>query len=340
MAKLTEVSSRTSTLSTEGSESSKGSENNEIRASLLRVSDGTASPTNFEVRLRCPFCAEETFLGDRFCQECGSVQPAFADETLSIFEKAKEFLSTKKQLASAILALSIFGGLAFYGIFTSLSLPGEVEKSLQENRLNDAVRLSEQLYVARFGSLSGKDAELYSVAFHRRAQIFATNNNTKAALVDLARVLPAYSQKADVDRLSQSYFTSMMSNKDIPGDKASSKVLSPGTAADATLQGKQKLLDSSAAQSQTSSKKNLSNPVSAINEDSSAQAAAGKTDAAAGDTSDDDDAREEKEMAHYNNMLAEYFSKKKQNDSVQASSEKLKEPPSFNEWIQSGRSEF
>lgn len=334
MAKLTEVSGRTITLSTESSES------NEIRASLLRVSEGTASPANFEVRLRCPLCSEETFLGDRFCQECGSVQPAFADENYSIFGRAKEFLSNKKQLASAILTFSLLGGLVLYAIFTSLSLPGEVEKSLQENRLNDAVRLSEQLYVARFGSLSGKDAELYCTAFHRRAQIFAANNNAKGALVDLARVLPTYSQKADVDRLSQLYLASIMSNKDIPHANVSPKAQPSGTTTDATIPSKPNLVDTSAAPSQMKSRKNLSDPVSAMKEHSSAQPAAGTPEASSGDNSDDDDAREEKEMAHYNNMLAEYFSKKKQNDSVQTSSEKLKEPPSFNEWIQSGRSEF
>lgn len=328
LAKLTEVSSPTST------------EADEIRASLLRVSPDSVSPSAFEVRLRCPFCAEETFLGDRFCQECGSIQPAFADNSVAFFDKAKELLATKKQLLCAISIVTMIGGLLFYAVFTSLSLPGELEQSLKANRLNESVRLSEQLLVARFGSLTGKDAELYCTSFHRRALVYGSNNNAKGALVDLARILPTYSQKAEVDRLTQFYTASLLINQPVAPNSSSLKKAESGIANDAAGQSKLNAHESSisrqtVSQTQNSVRASLTSKDLSKTPTTSASAAA-----AAVDNGEDDDAKEEKEMAHYNNMLAEYFSKKKQGDTPPGNAETVKEPPSFNEWVQSGKAEF
>lgn len=328
MAKLTEVSSPTST------------EANEIRASLLRASNDSISPSAFEVRLRCPFCAEETFLGDRFCQECGSIQPAFSDNSISIIDKAKELLATKKQLFGVISLATVIGGLLFYAVFTSLSLPGELEQSLKANRLNESVRLSEQLLVARFGNLSGKDAELYCTSFHRRAQVYGSNNNPKSALVDLARILPTYSQKAEVDRLTQFYTASLLINQPEAPNSSSLKKGESGIASDAAGQSKLNARESSTSRQNASPTQNSASASLTSKDLSKTPTTSASAANAAVDNGEDDDAKEEKEMAHYNNMLAEYFSKKKQGDAPSGNAETVKEPPSFNEWVQSGKAEF
>ncbi len=272
--------------------------------------------------LHCPDCQAETFLGDMYCQECGSVQPAFAEKPHSSLHIFWGFLSRNYRVicvASGAVAAAL---LVLAGFVVFARIPADLQSALSENKLNDAVVLAEKLMVSRLGKLEGGDADLYSQAFFKRAQIFAGNGNYKKALLDLSKVLPAYSKMADVEQLRNVCVAGVTpaAGLIVPPAKTTQDnappAKEPARAAKASL-GRNREQTSKLSSSSLISKDQA--PVEESNLDKE------EVDS------------EEADMAVYNRHLAEYFSRRESKSSKASS---VKEPPSFSEWVQSGKSEF
>lgn len=293
--------------------------------------------------LQCPACNAETFLGDQFCQECGSTQPAFQNESRVSPDAIKGFIASRKKVLIAICALVLSVWLVV-SLLSAVTITDELDKTISQNRLNDAAGLAEKLFVSRFGSLSGRDAELYSEAFYRRAQVFAKNRNFKPALGDLTKVLPSYSKSAEVAQLKASYQL-LLSQGNIavePNATTAKETRSVfhQTRSDA---GSAQALGKSPARVQTAASTSANSAAADTAESPESQ----PVDLANSDKEEVNS--EEVDMAAYNRHLAEYFSRteskssKGSTNSSNSSNSKgslVKEPPSFSEWVQSGKTEF
>lgn len=317
----------------------------EIRATLLRdtfedESHSRLSSHSSQLVLHCPDCRAETFLGDQFCQECGSTQPAFENNKALISPDAvKTLLASRKKLLVASCAL-LFGVWSVTAIVFASNLPGELDRTISQNRLNDATALAERLFLSRFGALSGRDAESYSEAFYRRAQIFAKNRNFKLALGDLTKVLPSYSRSAEVAQLKASYqlFLSqgnLAVEPSLAATKEAPSVLPQTKTNDISAPAVSKTL----AVGKTPARLLMQSVVSKTAKSEVADTAE-STDLQQVDVANSDKEEvnsEEVDMAAYNRHLAEYFSR---TESKNSKGSAVKEPPSFSEWVQSGKAEF
>ncbi|MBA3993723.1 MAG: hypothetical protein C0469_09365 [Cyanobacteria bacterium DS2.3.42] len=311
----------------------------EIRATLLSdtfedESHSRPSSHSSQLVLQCPDCRAETFLGDQFCQECGSTQPAFVNNKAPISPAAvKTLLASRKKLLVASCAL-LFGVWSVTAIVFASNLPGELDRTISQNRLNDATALAERLFLSRFGALSGRDAESYSEAFYRRAQIFAKNRNFKLALGDLTKVLPSYSRSAEVAQLKASYqlFLSQgnlavepspAATKEAPSvfhQTKSNDISVPAVGKTPARSRMQAVVSPTAKSEATDTAESTElQPVDVANSDK------------------EEVNSEEVDMAAYNRHLAEYFSR---TESKNSKGLPVKEPPSFSEWVQSGKAEF
>lgn len=231
-------------------------------------------------------------------------------------------------------------------VVSVIKLPDDLDKSIAANRLNDAADLAEKLFVSRFGALNGRDAESYSDAFYKRAQVFAKNRNFKLALVDLSKVLPSFSRTAEVEQLKASY----------------QLFLTQGNTPSATNAAP--LIETSSATRPIKSKETSQPNISRPQVKSKIQAASNPSqkndpliDNVAAEAQlvdstniDKDEVNsEEADMAAYNRHLAEYFSRRDAKDTKGAKVTKetreskvstVKDPPSFSEWVQTGKAEF
>ncbi len=164
------------------------------------------------------------FSAINYRQNAEVTQPAFENKSRISPDAIKTFLASQKKSLIAICALLVgiwsrlCNRVCHYTSLTSL------DKTISQNRLNDATGLAERLFVSRFGTLSGRDAEMYSEAFYRRAQVFAKNRNFKLALGDLTRVLPSYSRSAEVSQLKASYLLFLSQGKAAVGTNATTPV--------------------------------------------------------------------------------------------------------------------
>jgi len=290
-------------------------------------------------KMHCPYCNAETFLGDCFCQECGAIQPAFVEKPPNFFKKAKQALCAKPMLFAACIAAGLVLAFGIVGLKLFFDLPGELRNALNQNRLNDATELAQKLMVSRFGYLDGADAELHNAAFHRRAKIFANNRNFKMALADLMQVRTAYSQFTEVEQLKSLYSgllfqpapstlksgganvsvatpsTDAVQNSDVPARRVASSAARQSEQAlsrqAAEAAGSSELKHSSSAESEVTEEPSTSSSKEEVNSDT-----------------------EEAEMAAYNRQLAEHFQSRESRGSA------AKEPPSFTEWIGSGKAAF
>ncbi|HEY9786621.1 MAG TPA: zinc ribbon domain-containing protein, partial [Candidatus Obscuribacterales bacterium] len=184
-------------------------------------------------RLSCRFCRAETAQDDRFCQDCGAPQLRDSDgETDSAQREAwrglaaitaawSRFTAHAKKVAPAWLfrsarpARGAYLAVVLSAVLFALppvlhylyveKIAAEARQALAENRLNDAVRTCDQLYVARGGSLSAAQREIANEALLRRSQVFAGNGNYRAALSDLAKITPEFSQYAVAITLTRSF---------------------------------------------------------------------------------------------------------------------------------------
>lgn len=289
--------------------------------------DLAASPAA-QFILHCPHCQSETLLGDKFCQDCGGLQPAFEEKTsfaslVTMLQSNSKFLYFSVGVLSAsLLVLTCFYFFA--------KVPGDLQNSLSANKLNEAVVIAEKLMVSRLGSLQGPDAELYSEAFFRRAQVFAVNKNYKLALLDLSRVLPSYSKRAEVAELRktcgvlawQGNSVAIENPKLQESKRSASKLAARVKVASTTAQAP------------------VPSPHSAVNEAKSLVQSESGPFASGGASPIESSCEldsEEAEMAAYNRYLADYFSRR---ESKSSKASAIKEPPSFSEWVQSGKSEF
>lgn len=320
----------------------------EIRATLLSdtFEDHSHSKPFYrssQLVLQCPTCNAETFLGDQFCQECGSTQPAFQNESRVSPDAIKSFIASRKKILFAICALVLSVWLVI-ALLSAVTITDELDKTISQNRLNDAAGLAEKLFVSRFGSLSGRDAELYSEAFYRRAQVFANNRSFKPALGDLAKVLPSYSKSAEVAQLKASYQL-LLSQGNIavePSAKTAKEMrsvfhLTKADAVSAPVVGK------TPARVRTAPSSSAESIAADIAESPESQ----PVDLANSDKEEVNS--EEVDMAAYNRHLAEYFSRTESkgskgstnsSNSSNTKSSSMKEPPSFSEWVQSGKTDF
>ena len=333
----------------------------EVRATLLRESfedePECAHSSGAELVLHCPSCDAETLLGDRFCQECGTVQPAFREKSDYLQEQLKHLVSSKTRIFSIVLLASVFSVFSILALLAVAKLPDELERSLSANQLNDAIALADKLMVSRFGSLNGRDAELYSAAFHRRALVFANNHNYKFAICDLSKVLPSYSKSKEVAQLSSQYGMILFQGnppKDtgshesavkppINNDQSVDPVEAPAVRSAKNLEAS--AINSSSIHSQgaattrpvSESTAEKSPPAKALAQTESAlsnKSQSSKDEAAKSDKEEVNSDSEERDMALYNRHLADYFSHRESKGS------QTKDPPSFSEWVQSGKADF
>ena len=328
----------------------------EIRATLL--SDSFEAIQNQDSSIVCSFllcsaCGAETFSGDSFCQECGAAQPCLEglytravetyrdcsdDSVDSVADRLMQSVSNNPKLIAIVTVAAVIGVVGVIMLATFVRLPGELNNALKENQLNRATALAEKLMLSRFGTLSGHDAELYSIAFHKRAQVFAGNRNFKLAFADLVRVLPSYSQIGEVEQLKASYalFVSQA------GEVAQNKIETAGQSETKTASVETSLLKGNSGRSNTraagpnktgdinSSVKSIAaEPVAPIK---SVDAQEPSTNSTKEEVNSD---TEEADMAAYNRRLADYFSAPKEAKGTSA-----KDPPSFSEWVQSGKADF
>ncbi len=322
------------------------------------------SSRSSQLALQCPACNAETFLGDQFCQECGSTQPAFENKSRITFDAIKTFLTSKKKGLIAVCAL-LLGIWPVTAIVSAITLPDQLDKTISQNRLNDATGLAERLFVSRFGTLSGRDAELYSEAFYRRAQVFAKNRNFKLALVDLTKVLPSYSKSSEVSQLKASYLLFLSQGKSAletatmqveskamtPLAPNTTAPLAPNTTALRETRSVSQQTNSANVSLQAATRMPANAQPQALGTQTATSVAAGtagtveSADAPA-DVANLDKVEvnsEEADMAAYNRRLAEYFSHAESKNLKRSNKPKgssVKEPPSFSEWVQSGKAEF
>jgi hypothetical protein len=332
-------------------------EDSEIRAILLSdsiCSDEIPVPHSAQHIMHCPHCQSETFLGDKFCQECGGVQPAFEEQS----RLSPEFFLPVLADNSKLLFVSIGVCLAVVLVVSSsvlyFGVTADLEKALSANKLNDAVVIADRLNVSRFGSLSGLEAELFSDAFFRRAQVFAANKNYQFALADLIKVLPSYSKHAQAMQLrsicalflaqKKSVTTPMVVESKLPATKSEeqSRSVAPqrikAIAPIGNLQNNQAEPHLNRAEAQSNRAEAQLNRVEAKNTQSVlSKRANGEAMAVATNSERDEVDSEEADMAAYNRHLADYFTRK---ESKSSKASATSEPPSFSEWVQSGKSEF
>lgn len=325
----------------------------EIRASL--ISDYTFSPVSQSLMLRCPHCSADTYLGDQFCQECGVVQPAFEEETGFSPKKlgaklGESFVINKKKtllLSGFATALLLIATVCF-GVSKQAD---EVQTCITANRLNDAAAAAERMYVSHFGTLKGRDADLYSEVFHRRAQVYASNQNFKSAICDLAKILPGYSKAAEAAQLADTYRLAMVGTLSpavsVKAQNSQVSVQSDSNISSAIPQTNFALSGKSAEYrlQQKSVAQTVSVESSKTNPQLNAQKLSTKSaEISVGSESEEGTSEaEEADMAAYNRHLAEYFTRRKSGDGADGQAQSrttAKEPPSFNEWVQSGKSEF
>lgn len=344
----------------------------EIRATLLSDSLGVeefSESASLQFMLRCPSCESETFVGDKFCQECGCVQPAFAEKSRLSSDAFLSVLSENRK--NLYLWVGVCVGVLFV-LITSvlyLTVPGDLEKALSTNRLNDAAVIADRLLVSRLGVLQGRDAELYSDAFFRRAQVFAKNKNYKFAFVDLSKVQSSYSKHAEASQLRNlcTILVAQGNKSSLPPSSAASTAASansqaasqsvriqPSAAKQSKMQDTQASVQqakssNSQALAQTRQSKSLDADLRATGVSPSSLAAEKPAPSANTNSVKDEVDSEEADMAAYNRHLAEYFSRqglkesKDSRDSKDSKASKAagtKELPSFSEWVQSGKSEF
>lgn len=330
----------------------------EIRATLLSDSFGAFANDT----LRCSVCTEEIFAGDLFCQECGAAQtPAneksaraadsapveyspVADSNDSFADKFIEIVSSKPKLIASVSAALIAGLIGFVMLATFISLPNELSNALKENQLNKATELAEKLMLSRFGTLSGNDAEIYSLAFHRRAQVFAGNRNFKMAFADLAKVLPSYSQIAQVEQLKPAY--ALLVCQPVPAQasvidpdgqtdarSSSNSITAAGTSRISALPSRAST-DGASVKNAIGKNSTTSSHARASNVPQAEDTAEHPTNSSKEEVNSD---TEEADMAAYNRRLAEYFSHAAPRDTNGSAA---KDPPSFSEWVQSGKTDF
>lgn len=257
-----------------------------------------------------------------YCQECGSVQPAFAEKPHSSLSSLWGYLARHYKVicvASGAVGAALFV-LAVFLVFAKI--PADLQSALSANKLNDAVVLAEKLMVSRLGKLDGADADLYSQAFYKRAQVFAGNGNYKKALLDLSKVLPAYSRMAAVEQLRNFCVAGITPAPGLDLTPAKIPVNNAPPAKEPTR----------AAKANVGRNREQPSKLSSLSPVSKQQA---PTEESNLDKEEVDS--EEADMAVYNRHLAEYFSRRESKSSKASS---IKEPPSFSEWVQSGKSEF
>jgi hypothetical protein len=330
----------------------------EIRATLLSDSLGVeefSESASSQFMLRCPSCESETFVGDKFCQECGCVQPAFAEKSRLSSEAFLSVLSENRK--NLYLWVGVCVGVLFV-LITSvlyLAVPGDLEKALSTNKLNDAAIIADRLLVSRLGVLQGRDAELYSDAFFRRAQVFAKNKNYKFAFVDLSKVQSSYSKRAEASQLRNlctilvaqgNNSTPQTSPRATSDAAANSQAAAQSVRIESSTAKQFKTQSNSQAMAQNRPSKSLDADLRATGVSPSSLPAEKPAPSANTNSVKDEVDSEEADMAAYNRHLAEYFSRQGLKDSKDSRDSKAskaagtKELPSFSEWVQSGKSEF
>ncbi|MCC7530076.1 MAG: hypothetical protein IT342_16245 [Candidatus Melainabacteria bacterium] len=273
------------------------------------------------------------------------MQPAFESKPSFSPESVKHLVAFIREhligLCASALAL-----LVIALVVSVVRLPNELDKTISANRLNDAADLAEKLFVSRFGALNGGDAESYSEAFYKRAQVFAKNGNFKRALVDLSKVLPSFSRSNEVAQLKASYKLSL-TQANPPHDTNAAVGIETRSPARPT---KSKDFNEQSMSRMPVHSKTTPEGSTSIASDAAINAAeveAQATDCASNDT--DEVNSEEADMAAYNRHLAEYFSHRESNhikdgknsaDSKDLKVLKVKDPPSFSEWVQTGKADF
>jgi hypothetical protein len=320
----------------------------EIRATLLSDSFGTdafstssttSSSSSLQLVLHCPTCDAETFLGDQFCQECGSIQPAFESKPSFSPESVKQLVAFNRKHVVGLCATAL-AMVVIAVVVSVIRLPEELDRTISANRLNDAADLAEKLFVSRFGALNGHDAESYSEAFYKRAQVFAKNRNFKLALVDLSKVLPSFSRTSEVAQLKASYQL-FLTQGNPPHEANADAVIelrSPARPIKSKDAGESKISRTSG-----NSKTQAIGSTDAES-DATIDAAAAEAQTVDSTSIDKDEVNsEEADMAAYNRHLAEYFSHRESKDTKGTKDSKVstvKDPPSFSEWVQTGKADF
>jgi hypothetical protein len=302
----------------------------EIRATVLNdtfESEDFPASRSAQFVLHCPNCHAETFLGDKFCQECGGLQPAFEEKPRFSSDSLFQMVAHKSKFLYFTVGVLSASFLVLACAFLFAKVPDDLQNALSENKLNDAVAVAEKLMVSRLGSLQGSDAEIYSDAFFRRAQVFADNKNYKLALIDLSKVLPTYSKQAQVAELRRSCVVRAWQ---VHAEEAKGIGFAPKM-----QESKRAVSRVPARAKETNSKAQAAVPnpkkSTEIEFDSTSNVSASPSEPSSELDS------EEAEMAAYNRHLADYFSRRESKSSKVSA---IKEPPSFSEWVQSGKSEF
>lgn len=325
-------------------------ENSEIRAIMLSdsvCSDEISVAHSAQHVMHCPHCQSETFLGDKFCQECGGVQPAFEEQS----RLSPEFFLPVLANHSKLLFVSIGVCLAVVLVLSSsvlyFGVTADLEKALSANKLNDAVVIADRLNVSRFGSLSGREAELFSDAFFRRAQVFAANKNYQFALADVIKVLPSYSKHAQAMQLRTICALSFAQRKSVTTPMVVKSKLSETKSEEPRLSIAAQRTNSTApigkmqnnrVETQLNRTEAQRNPIEVKNSQSIlSKRTNGEALAVSTNSQKDEVDSEEADMAVYNRHLADYFMRKESRSSKASATS---EPPSFSEWVQSGKSEF
>ncbi len=309
----------------------------EIRATLLSDTfdgDAISMPSSHSSQLAssCPACTAETFLGDQFCQECGSTLTVFESQPRFTIDKVTGLLGSPKitLVALGVLLAVVFSGAA---IMSAIAIPGDLDKAIAANRLNDATTLAERLYLARLGALEGREAEAYSEAYYKRGQIFAKNGNYANALDDLKKVLPTYSKSTVVAQTIFDYqlYLSQGNSRSQAGttiSNATHSVASQTKTKQVAIQNVSKM----PAASNIKTPESRTQKVAAVSDVDSIEGQLLDST----NTDRDEVNLEEVDMAAYNSQLAEYFSRKEKN----SKGSQTKDPPSFSEWVQSGKAQF
>ncbi len=267
------------------------------------------------------------------------MQPAFESKPSFSPESVKQLVDFNRKhligLCSTALALVVIAV-----VVSVIRLPDELDKAISANRLNDAADLAERLFVLRFGALNGRDAESYSEAFYKRAQVFAKNRNFKLALVDLLKVLPSFSRSAEAAQLKASYQL-FLTQANPSSETNAASVIETQLAARPTKS--KDVGEQNVSRAPVNIKTKAAGSTS-IASDAAIDATEVEAQAADSANSEKDEVNsEEADMAAYNRHLAEYFSHRESNDTKGAIDSQVltvKDPPSFSEWVQAGKADF
>jgi hypothetical protein len=343
----------------------------EIRATLLSDSFGAFANHDSSVvdsaSLLCSACGAETLSGDSFCQECGAAQPSSEgldsracvtyrnhsidpsnapsnDSSRDFFDSFADRLiqsvSNNPKLIALVAVAVVIGVVGVTMLATFFRLPAELNSALKENQLNRAATLAEKLMLSRFGALSGDDAELYSTAFHKRAQVFAGNRNFKLAFADLVRVLPSYSRIGEVEQLKASYALFVSQSSEV----AQSKIEAAGQDKGKTASVETSLPRGNSGRSnpralEPTKTGDINSPVKSIAAKPLAATQSNDNQEPSTNSTKEEvnSDTEEADMAAYNRRLADYFS---QPAPEHTKGDSAKDPPSFSEWVQSGKADF